>query len=365
MRLRGMAVDTARHGWSPEVAGFLATLRIEKSASDHTIRSYQLDLEQFGAWLVSGGNNALVVGGRRSGRTRPHLEEPPDPGPAPTLADLAGVNHLRIREFLAFLQKQEFSRRSVARKLSCLRSFYKYLCRLDLLQSNPVAGVRSPKLERKLPVFLEEPDLTRLLSMPDRTTPLGLRDKALLELLYATGIRVSELVGLNLTTLDLSEGWVIVYGKGRKERAVPVGSEAIAAVGLYLQQGRPHLHQRGPLAHQELPMGRQPLFLNKLGTRLSDRSVRRTLDGYIGKMALLLHVTPHALRHTFATHLLNHGADLRSVQDMLGHASLSTTQIYTHVTKRRLREEYLQAHPRQAKARRLGIVPGPDDKAPS
>ena len=347
---------TVRHGWSPEVAGFLATLRVEKSASDHTIRSYELDLAQFGTWLVTSGKDVPVVGGRRSGRTRPHQDTPCDPGPSPSLADLAAVNHLKIREFLAFLQRQEFSRRTIARKLSCLRSFFKYLCRLDLLPANPVLGVRSPKLERKLPVFLAEADLTRLLSLPDRTTLLGLRDKALLELLYATGMRVSELVGLNLTTVDLSEGWVIVYGKGRKERAVPVGSEAIAAVGVYLQQGRPHLLMRALAAQQELSFSRQPLFLNKLGTRLTDRSVRRILDGYISKMALLMHVTPHAIRHSFATHLIDHGADLRSVQDMLGHASLSTTQIYTHVTKKRLREEYLESHPRQAKARRMGLA---------
>lgn len=357
-------MEILRHGWSPEAAGFLASLRVEKSASDHTIRSYQLDLEQFGSWLVSGGRDVPVVGGRRSGRTRPHRDAPRDPGPSPTLGELAAVNHLKIREFLAFLQKQEFSRRTIARKLSCLRSFFKYLCRLDLLPTNPVLGVHSPKLERKLPVFLDEPDLARLLSLPDRTTPLGLRDKALLELLYATGMRVSELVGLNLTTLDLSEGWVIVYGKGRKERAIPVGSEAIAAVGVYQQQGRPHLLMRASAAQQELSFSRQPLFLNKLGTRLTDRSVRRILDGYIGKMALLLHVTPHAIRHSFATHLINHGADLRSVQEMLGHASLSTTQIYTHVTKKRLREEYLEAHPRQAKARRLGLT-ATDRQVPS
>lgn len=356
-----LAVEGYAPGRIPEVAGFLASLRVEKSASEHTIRSYQLDLGQFFAWLVTGGRSVPVIGGKRTGRTRPH-----DFAPASaaidvdlSMSDLVKVNHLTIREFLAYLQRHEFSRRTVARKLSCLRSFFKYLCRLDLLKENPLVSVRTPKLEKKLPEFLHETEVEALLQLPDLTTPLGLRDKALLEVLYATGMRVSELVSLNLNTIDASDGWVVIRGKGRKERAVPVGSHALQAIGNYVVHGRQHLNLKASDADQRLPVGQQPLFLNKLGTRLTDRSVRRILNGYIDRLALLRKVSPHTIRHSFATHLLNHGADLRAVQDMLGHSSLSTTQIYTHVTKQRLRQEYLQAHPRQAKARRMGLDEAP------
>jgi integrase/recombinase XerC len=342
-------VNDAAFVQTPEVVSFLANLSIEKSASKHTIRSYQLDLSQFFAWVATDGKVVPVVGGHRSGRTRPHhftARQPISFG----LTDLAAVSHLTIREFLGYLQRQEFSRRTIARKLSCLRSFFKFLCRMDLLPVNPVVTVRTPKLERKLPTFFHEMEVEWLLQQPDRTTLLGVRDWALLELLYATGMRVSELVSMTQTAIDFSDGWVIIFGKGRKERAVPVGSEALSALGVYLQQSRPHLLLRAPESDRLLPIGRQPLFLNKLGTRLSDRSVRRLLDGYIAKAARLHRASPHTLRHSFATHLINRGADLRAVQDMLGHSSLSSTQLYTHVTKQRLRQEYLAAHPRQRRA---------------
>lgn len=345
-----MAVDIHQSLPMPEVVGFLASLRVEKSASAHTIRSYALDLEQFLVWLAT-PNAVPVVGGRKTGRTRSHQFSERDRLPEPTtLADLGRVDHLTVRSFLAFLQRQEFSRRTIARKLSTLRSFYKYLNRVGALGHNPLIGVHTPKLEKKLPTFMDEPVVLDLLSRPDVTTPLGLRDRAILELLYATGLRVGELVSLNCQEIDASDGWVVVLGKGRKERAVPVGSEALRALGEYLRQGRPHLVVRGPIDVQGLPTAKQPLFLNKLGTRLSDRSVRRLLDGYIQEMATLQQISPHTIRHSFATHLLNRGADLRAVQEMLGHASLSTTQIYTHVTRERLRKEYLQAHPRQRSA---------------
>jgi len=336
----------------PEVSGFLASLAVEKTASDHTLRSYRLDLEQFYAWFSSGGSAVPVVGGRGTGRTRKHdfaseiRRTPYDVG----VDELSQVTHLTIRSYLAFLQQQGFSRRSIARKLSSLRSFYKYLMRADLVPSNPVAGVHTPKLERRLPVFLDEEEVGGLLSQPDTSTPLGLRDRALLELLYATGLRVGELVALNRGDIDYSDGWVIVFGKGRKERAVPVGSEALQALGEYLNHGWPHLRRLAAGAEQAMPEGRQPLFLNKLGGRLSDRSVRRLLDRYIDQLALTRHISPHKIRHSFATHMLDHGADLRSVQEMLGHASLSTTQVYTHVTTQRMRQEYLKAHPRQRRA---------------
>lgn len=353
-----MATTVASRSLGPEVASFLASLRVEKSASAHTIRSYELDLEQFYVWLATGGKSAPVVGGRKTGKTRKHDFAASERAAPPVigLAELRLVNHLTVRGFLAYLQQCEFSRRTIARKLSCLRSFFKHLQKNDLLSANPVLGVHTPKLEKKLPIFMEESDIGKLLSQPDTTTPLGLRDRALLELLYASGLRVSELVGLNRGDVDYSEGWVVVLGKGRKERAVPVGSDALQALGLYLEQGWDHLRVHASATDQALPRHREPLFLNKLGTRLSDRSVRRIVEGYIAQLERAHNISPHKIRHTFATHLLDRGADLRAVQEMLGHSSLSTTQIYTHVTKARLRQAYLEAHPRQHRARRLGLA---------
>lgn len=345
----------------PEAEGFLAKMRLEKNASDHTLRSYEVDLVQFAAWLHTGEATHALGGHKKTGRRRRGASAQVH---AVTYHSLrpsflgAEVDHLKVRAYLAYLQRQEYSRRTVARKLSCLRSFFRYLHEQNLVASNPLDGVHTPKLERKLPNFLYEEEVYRLLLLPDRTTPLGQRDWALLELLYATGLRASELVSLNVSDIDYSEGWVIVFGKGKKERFVPVGSEALSALQAYLDGGRPTLAKRADSEMQALPWRRQPLFLNKLGTRLTDRSVRRLLDGYVKQLAILTHVSPHTIRHSFATHLLNKGADLRAVQEMLGHVSLSTTQIYTHVTKERLREEYLLRHPRQETARRLGLADG-------
>jgi len=344
-------------GSTPEIEGFLAALRVGKSASDHTISNYRLDLLQFCTWLASDGQVIPAVGGKGSGRTRPNGFQVDLGMDMPGLKELASVSHLSIREYLALLQRLEFSRRAIARKLSSIRSFYRHLCQAERLGSNPVLGVHNPKLEKKLPVFLDEPELDGLLGLPDRTTPPGMRDKAILELLYGTGLRVSELVGLDRNSIDYTDGWLVVYGKGRRERAVPVGSKAIEALQVYLEFGWSHFRTKAPLEQQALAERKQPLFLNKSGTRLTDRSVRRILDGYIERLPRQRKLSPHSLRHTFATHLLDNGADLRSVQEMLGHASLSTTQIYTHVSTKRLRKEYMKAHPRQDKARRMGLSP--------
>lgn len=343
----------------PEAERFLARLRLEKNASDHTLRSYELDLVQFAAWLHTGEASKALGGQKKTGRRRRGLAEQVHTVTyQPLRPSVLGneVDHLKIRAYLAYLQRQEYSRRTVARKLSCLRSFFRYLHQERLIESNPLVGVHTPKLERKLPNFLYEEEVWRLLQLPDGKTPLGQRDRALLELLYATGLRVSEVVSLNVPDIDYSEGWALVLGKGKKERFVPVGSEALRALGIYLNGGRPTLAQRATSEIQSLPWQQQPLFLNKLGTRLTDRSVRRILDGYVKRMATLANVSPHTIRHSFATHLLNKGADLRAVQEMLGHVSLSTTQVYTHVTKERLREEYLLRHPRQETARRMGLA---------
>jgi integrase/recombinase XerC len=207
------------------------------------------------------------------------------------------------------------------------------------VEKNPAKDVHLPKLERRLPNFLYVDAVERLMDAPDCSTPLGLRDKALLELLYASGVRVSECVGLDISDLSLDDGTALVCGKGGKERIVMLGSRAVAALKRYLREAWPKLfHDEGG--------DEKPLFLNHKGTRLSDRSVRRILDKYVLQLAGMQHISPHTLRHTFATHLLDHGADLRVVQELLGHVSLSSTQIYTHTTREHLERVYTKAHPR-------------------
>lgn len=290
---------------------FLLALRTEKAASPHTLESYGLDLTQFREFLAR-------------------------KGAADETAALA-VTNILIREYLADMRARGHSKRTMARKLSALRSFYRYLILSGRLADNPAKAVASPKLEHRLPRFLDEPVVLQLLAQPDTATPAGLRDRAILEVLYGCGLRVSEAAGLNLNSIDYSLGYVRAFGKGKKERLVPIGSEALAALGRYLEAGRPRF---GPGAAETA------LFLNRSGTRLTDRSIMRMLDKYVARLAVTVNVSPHVLRHSFATHLLDNGADLRSVQEMLGHESLSTTQIYTHVTRGRMMEVYKKAHPR-------------------
>ena len=209
-----------------------------------------------------------------------------------------------------------------------------------MVRVNPFAKVRTPKLEKKLPVLLEEVEINELLAQPDTSDTLGLRDKAILELLYATGCRVSELAGLTLDRLDLGNQYVLLLGKGNKERLVPIGHPCVRAMDAYITQSRTALMEKFKVGEHDF------IFVNSRGTPLTDRSVRRILDKYISQMSLQKHISPHSIRHTFATHLLEHGADLRSVQELLGHASLSTTQIYTHVTTERIAKVYEKHHPR-------------------
>ncbi len=219
--------------------------------------------------------------------------------------------------------------------MACLRSFFKFLCREGHLKTNPMVGLVGPKLEKKLPIFLNEDDIGRLLDSPDPADFKGARDKAILESLYSTGIRVSELVGLNIEDVDFIGGVVRVLGKGRKERLAPIGDKALRCIKHYLEK-------RSSLA----AAGNRALFLNKNKTRLTDRSVRNILEHYINVTSLRADISPHSLRHSFATHLLNRGADLRSVQELLGHANLSTTTIYTHLSTEKLKNVYDQTHPR-------------------
>lgn len=291
---------------------FLRFLQVEKNVSPHTIAAYKSDAEQFLAFLR-----------RLYGR-----EEP----------DLRRVTPSVIRVYLAELQQHGQSRATIARRMASLRSFWRYLCREDVLAANPFKLVHSPKLARRLPIFLEVPEVTALLALPDGSV-LGLRDRAILELIYAAGLRVSEAVGLNIGDIDLEQRTVLVFGKGAKERIVPIGRAAVEAMRRYLAQARPQLAGKSLVANRRL-------FLNRYGGPLTDRSVRRMVEKYVHRLAVHKHVSPHTLRHSFATHLLNNGADLRSVQELLGHANLSTTQLYTHITKKRLAAVYRDAHPR-------------------
>jgi integrase/recombinase XerC len=286
---------------------FVDYLQIEKNASNHTILNYVRDIEDFSLFLKQ-----------------------------QTVMEFAAVSYLNIRQYLTLLFEKEYGRRTIARKLSSLRSFYRFLTREELLESNPFQLVSSPKLDKRLPNYLYSTELEELFQVPDVTQPLGQRNLAILETLYASGMRVSELVGLNLDSIDLDIGMALVFGKGAKERYVPLGQFAIDALDRYIGDGRNQL-----LVEEE-----RAVFLNNRGGRLTDRSIRRVLNQLIEQTTLTLHISPHKLRHSFATHLLEGGADLRTVQELLGHVNISSTQIYTHVTNQRLREVYRKAHPR-------------------
>lgn len=291
-----------------QVERFLRHLQAEKNASNHTLNNYDHDLRQFVDFL----------------RQR-------------DITDFAAVSHAIVRTFLAELHAKEYAKRSVARKLSVLRTMYLFLLREEEIEASPFSFIRTPKLGKKLPRFLYIEEMRTLLHAPDTSMPIGLRDAAILETLYASGMRVGELVKLNLQSVDLERGIALVFGKGSKERYVPLGDYAVSAIRDYLLRGRSELGKQNNV---------KALFLNYRGGRLSDRSVRRVLDKYIDRLADMKKISPHTFRHSFATHMLEAGADLRSVQELLGHANISTTQIYTHVTKDHLQSIYNRAHPR-------------------
>lgn len=292
---------------------FIVYLKVEKNASPRTIESYQNDIWQFIDFLAG----EFGVPGERI-----------QPGQ---------VEHLAIRKHLALLQRNGLKRTTVARKMASLRAFFRFLSREEIVGVNPLTHVSTPKLEKRLPEILSQDGAWALVQAPDTSKPAGLRDRAILEVLYSCGLRVSELVGLDTGDIDLSLGYVRVMGKGSKERIVPIGSYAIKALQAYLAAGRPFLGRKDPGS---------PLFLNKDGSRLSDRSIRNIVDKYVRQVSVRCKVSPHTLRHSFATHLLDGGADLRSVQELLGHVKMSTTQIYTHVSKERLLNVYEKTHPR-------------------
>jgi integrase/recombinase XerC len=301
---------------------FLSFLKLNRNASPHTVRAYEADLGQF--------LSSIAV---RSGRRRDELP-------------LATFDTAAVREFLAELHDRGLSRASAARHLAALRTFARYLVREERLPEDPTTLVGTPKTQQTLPEHLPQDEMTRLLEVADLSTAQGRRDQAILELFYASGIRLSELVGLDLGDINLSSRIARVRGKGSKERLVPFNRATAEAVRRMLQDpvvttGRPRAadaRRRGP--------ERQPLFRNARGGRLTSRSVDRIVRRYVGQAGISRVVSPHALRHTFATHLLQAGADLRSIQELLGHARLTTTQRYTHLDVERILEVYRSAHPR-------------------
>lgn len=297
---------------------FKKHLMYERNVSEHTLRNYLSDLEQFHDYLCPVDKQGV----RRE-------------------VNIRDIDNITIREYMATLYSKNKKKTSIARKLATLRTFFKYLCREGILEMNPARLVSSPRLEKKLPNYLTVEEVIRFIEIPDLETVLGKRDRAILEMLYGTGVRVSELVNLNLQDIDFTQMTVRVRGKGRKERIVPFGEYAKKAVELYLGV-------RGELMMNAPEDKRVPnaVFYNYQGTRITTRSVGRMIDKYIKECADLHHISPHSLRHSFATHLLNAGADLRSIQELLGHARLSTTQQYTHISQDRLMEVYDKAHPK-------------------
>ena len=297
---------------------FCDHLMYERNVSPHTLRNYHSDLIQFYDYLAPADEH----GKRRE-------------------VDVRQIDNITIREYLSTLYEAKKKKTSIARKLATLRTFFKFLCREEVLKLNPARLVSSPRLEKHLPVTLSIDDVVRFIETPDVDTPLGKRDRCILEMLYGTGMRVSELCGLNVEDVDFSHLSIRVRGKGRKERIVPFGTKAKEALELYLGV-------RGELLAEAEEDEREPnaVFLNYQGTRISTRSVGRMVDKYLKICADMRNISPHSLRHSFATHLLNAGADLRSIQELLGHARLSTTQKYTHVSHERMMEVYDKAHPK-------------------
>jgi tyrosine recombinase XerC len=287
---------------------YITHLQVEKDASPYTLRNYEHEIRQFLDFLKD--------------------EE---------VDSWDEVDRQILRRYLLWLRKEGYVEASMARRLSELRSFCRYLVQEGELESNPMEVVSSPKVPKRLPRYLRVEEIEALLNAPDISTPQGQRDRAILEILYAAGIRLSELVALNLSDLNFSKGQMLVWGKGGKERVVLLGDPAVRALRTYINDGRTELLGKKTA---------KALFLNRFGGRLSRRSIGLILDKYSKLSGLWKKVTPHLLRHTFATHMLEGGADLRAVQELLGHAQPTTTEIYTHVTPSRLREVYMKSHPR-------------------
>ncbi len=290
---------------------FIHYLRYERNMSPETIRAYEKDLHQFLRFFEQGGAKC----------------------------DPTQLDSLRIREYLAYLKDKNYQKTTVVRKLATVRSFYKCLLRKGYVATNPLADIPTPKVEKKVPHFLSTDEVEKLLNAPVGNGFQASRDRAILETLYSTGLRVSELTGLNVSDIDLTQELIRARGKGDRERIVPLGSFALQALKRYIE-----LRAQVPNINEK---DGDALFLNRFGDRLSSRSIRKIIDKYIKVTGLSEKTSPHTLRHSFATHLLNRGANLRTVQELLGHKHLSTTQIYTHVSTDNVKEAYEEAQPRQ------------------
>jgi integrase/recombinase XerC len=291
------------------MASFLRSARAERDLSEHTLAAYAGDLRQFADWAA------------RSGAT-----------------EMTKIDRKLLRRYVSFLSERRLARRSIARKASAVRAFLQWAAVQEIIAADPSLGLKVPKLDRPLPRVLKAVDAAALCELPPLDDPMGVRDRAILELLYGSGLRVGELCGLNLQDLELESRTLRVLGKGRKQRQLPVSGPGLKMLTLYLDDARPQLLHRAKQANDAL-------FINSRGGRLGVRSVRSLLENYL-RAEGMKHASPHALRHSFATHMLDGGADLRAVQELLGHDSLATTQIYTHVSSERLRAVYEQSHPR-------------------
>jgi integrase/recombinase XerC len=299
-----------------DISRFLRYLAVERNASPLTIKSYREDLEALREYLAESTSREPAV---------------------------AAITVLDLRGYVAAVTEAGYAKSTVSRRLASMRSFFRFAQREGLTNGNPAKPLRNPRRARPLPHFLSSRELRGLLNAPPRDEPLGRRDRAILETMYSAGLRVSETVGVNDGDLDVSQALVRVRGKGRRERLAPLGSYALRAIQ--------HWRKVRTLSPREAQGREAPLFVNRFGTRLTTRSVARMLEKYLKATGLDLRTTPHSLRHSFATHLLDHGADIRSVQELLGHKSLATTQIYTHISTANLRRAYERAHP---SARRTG-----------
>jgi len=297
------------------VKQFLTYLKVERNASELTIKAYREDLLSLLEFLTESWGQA------------PHV---------------AQITTLDLRDYVSALHQAEYAESSISRRLASLRSFFKFAQRNRLVDQNPAKPLRNPRRKRKLPHFLTPEQIGKLLIAPPLDHPFGHRDRAMLEVIYSAGLRVSELVGINDEDIDFRGGLVRIRGKGKRERLAPLGSFAVRALKQWLNRRR--------LSRQAERRGRSPVFVNRFGNRITTRSVARMLEKYIKQTDLDTRTSPHTLRHSFATHLLDRGADIRSVQELLGHKNLVTTQIYTHISTRALRRVYESAHPRAGKS---------------
>ncbi len=320
---------------------FLKHLRLGKNASEHTIRNYTIDLNSLKAYLEK----------------ERYPEKNPDDLPDKVhydrsyedrwtgndhMIDLAEIDRKDIRGFLAALNAQRFSKRTIVRRISSFKTFFKWTFAQGLIASNPTEDIDSPKLEKKIPVSLDYAQVQKLFNQPETTTYLGLRDRTIMELFYSSGLRVSELAGLNREDFDADNRLIKIRGKGKKERIVPITPNAVSWIQRYLNHPERDQEMEGHQAQQD----RSAIFLNRLGTRITTRSIDRKFDIYLTASGLASKVTPHTIRHTIATHWLENGMDLKTIQTLLGHSSLSTTTIYTHVDATLKKKVHQEAHPR-------------------